>query len=199
MDLSLYHALNDFGYQHRWVGEVFAWLATDGVVLLAVLLIALWFARGRFASRAGRQAVAAAGFSALLGLGANQAISHLYERMRPFVHHAHHLFIARSTDPSFPSDHATGAFAIAMAVMLRHRRAGWVAFVLAVLISIGRVGAGTHYPSDVIGGALIGTLAALVFWLPPLRRAVDRLADAVGDWYERVTGAALRRPRPSQP
>lgn len=199
MDLTVYHALNDYAARHHWFEALSQFFATGGEFVLLVLLALLWLARGRLHSRTGRQAVAAAGFSALLGLAVNQVISHLYERTRPYVHHAHHLFVARSADPSFPSDHATGAFAIAIALMLRHRVAGWIALALALAISIGRVAVGTHYPSDVLGGALIGTAAALVFWTPPLRAAIDRLADWAGDFYERASAAALRRPRPSQP
>jgi undecaprenyl-diphosphatase len=194
MDLDLYHSINDYAYDHHWFEVVFKFFATGGEPLLLAFLVLLWLPVGRWRVPDGRHAVVAAGFSAALGLLANQVISHLYERTRPYVHHAHHLFIARSSDPSFPSDHATGGFAIAMAILLRNRLAGLVALVVAVLMSVGRVAVGTHYPGDVLGGAAIGVAAALILFLPPPRRALDALADFASRLYERIVAAILRQP-----
>jgi hypothetical protein len=41
-----------------------------------------------------------------------------------------------------------------------------------------------HYPSDVLGGALLGTLAALVLWAPGLRARVDGLSDFAGGLWD---------------
>src|SRR5689334_19776271 len=127
MDLSIYHALNDAGWRHDWFEDVSTFLSTKGEALFIVLLAILWFARGRLEVPGGRRAVAAAGFSAALGLGVNQVISHIWERARPYLHHHHHLFIPASHDPSFPSDHATASFALATAIWMRNRVAGAIA------------------------------------------------------------------------
>ena len=103
-----------------------------------------------------------------------------------------HLFIPASMDTSFPSDHATAAFAIAGAIFLRSRRAGWIALTMASLVSVGRVVGGTHYPTDVLAGAAIGTLSALVFCHPRVRGPLHALADRAGAIYE---GVVLRRPQ----
>ena len=61
-------------------------------------------------------------------------------------------------DPSFPSNHALNNFAIAaffFTIWPSKRNVMWL-FVVALLISLGRVYEGLHYPSDVIGGAAIG-------------------------------------------
>ena len=64
---------------------------------------------------------------------------------------------------SFPSGHATTAFTLATALTLMFPR-WWPAFYsYAVAISLARVGAWDHYPSDVLAGALFGTLVTL--WL----------------------------------
>jgi undecaprenyl-diphosphatase len=136
----------------------------------------------------GRHGVIAAGFSALLALGAAQVITHIWERPRPYIAHPGdaHLFIAASHDPSFPSDHATAAFAIAVALLLRHRRAGILALVMAVTVSVARVAVGTHYPGDVLAGALLGSAAALALWHPVVRRPLHDLSDWVGRVYEAI-------------
>jgi undecaprenyl-diphosphatase len=66
-------------------------------------------------------------------------------------------------DPSFPSNHAMNNVAIAtfFSLIFRRRLVTISLFAVAVLISLGRVYQGVHYPSDVLGGAMIG--AALGF------------------------------------
>jgi undecaprenyl-diphosphatase len=194
MDLSVYHSLNDFANDHHWFEVAAKFFATQGAVLFVVLLAVVWLPFGRWTVSGGRRAVVAAGLSAALGLGVNQLISHAYERTRPYVHHYHHLFVAPSHDPSFPSDHATGAFAIAAALFLRNRALGTVALILAVLVGVGRVVVGTHWPSDVLGGAAIGIAAALIVFPPPIRRRLDVLADLASHLYEWVIAALRRQP-----
>jgi len=118
------------------------------------------------------------------------------ERPRPYVTHPHaaHLFIPVSHDFSFPSDHATAAFAIAVALLLRHRRAGILALAMAAVLSLARVAVGTHYPSDVLAGAALGAAAALLLWHPAVRRPLHALADRSGRLYEAVADRLLRRP-----
>lgn len=187
MDYSLYQAINGLAGRSDVFEDAMRFVAIDGQLLFVAILAGLFLARGKWTSRNGRHGVAAAGFSALLALGVAQLLSHLWERPRPYIAHPGdaHLFIDPSPDPSFPSDHATAAFAIAVSIWLRHRRAGWLALALATLLSVSRVAVGTHYPTDVLAGAAIGTLAALVLWLPAVRRPLHRLADEVGAIYER--------------
>ena len=64
---------------------------------------------------------------------------------------------------SFPSGHATTAFTLATALTLMFPRWWPVFYTYAVAIALARVGAWDHYPSDVLAGALFGTLATL--WL----------------------------------
>ena len=137
-------------------------------------------------------------FSAALGLLVAHFLAGAVDRSRPFVsHHAVHLFIAHAKDPGFPSDHATGGFAIAMAVWLYDRTFGALLFALAGLLSFARVYAGTHYPGDVLAGAAIGAAAALVLHLPPLRPIVEWIADRCSELWDRILGGvAVRRPSP---
>ena len=188
MDFRTYDLLNDFTARHEWLQEPMRFFANEGQIVFLVVLAAVFLARGKYRSRNGRHGVLAAGLSATLALLVAQAIGAVWDRQRPYEAHPGdaHLLLPASPDPSFPSDHATAAFAIAVAIGLRHRTAGLVTLVLAVLVSVSRVALGTHYPSDVIGGAAIGALAALVLWIPPVRQPLHRLADWLGGVYERL-------------
>lgn len=81
--------------------------------------------------------------------------------MRPYDAGLTDLMIAPSTDYSFPSDHATAAFAIAVTFLLHGMRRRGLAFLAAaVLVATSRVYVGTHFVSDVLGGAATGIVAA---------------------------------------
>jgi undecaprenyl-diphosphatase len=196
VDLTLYKALNGFANRHDDFEDVLRLFAVYAQYFFVALLGALFLARGKWRSLNARHGVIAAGFAALLALGAADLISHIWARPRPYVTHPAdaHLFIPASGDPSFPSDHATAAFAIAVSILLRHRRAGILALTMAVILSVGRVVVGTHYPSDVLAGAALGTLAALFFWWPPVRRPLGDLADWASRLYERLAARILPTP-----
>jgi undecaprenyl-diphosphatase len=142
-----------------------------------------------------RRATVAAVLSAGFALAIGKVISELVDRARPFVADPHgvHLFSTHAADPGFPSDHATAAFAIAVAILLRKRAWGVAALVAAAIVSVGRVALGFHYPSDVLAGAALGAAAAMALWAPVLRSRVDALADFLGSTVDRVFSRVARR------
>jgi undecaprenyl-diphosphatase len=200
MDFTLYKALNGFAAHHDALEDVLRFFAQDAQFFFVALLAVLFLATGKWRSVNARHGVVAAGFSALLALGIAHLITEFWDRARPYEAHpaAAHLFISPASDPSFPSDHATAAFAIAVAIWLRSRKAGWLALAMATIVAVSRVAVGVHYPGDVIGGAVIGTASALILWLPPVRQPLHWLAEWAGSIYERILDRLLRR-RPAIP
>ena len=132
-----------------------------GVPLLIVLVAAQWWSKtGRLHVR---HACVAAGLSFLLGLGVNQIIIAFVHRMRPYDAGVTHLIVQKSADWSFPSDHATASISIAIAFTLQGLPRRAVLFgILALLVCWSRIFVGTHYLSDVLGGALTALAAAVI-------------------------------------
>jgi undecaprenyl-diphosphatase len=64
---------------------------------------------------------------------------------------------------SFPSNHALNNFAAAFFFYKLFPKLKWVLFITAGLVAISRVYLGLHYPSDIIGGALIGIVFGYIF------------------------------------
>jgi undecaprenyl-diphosphatase len=187
MEWSILHTLNDFLYRHDSVEDpLLFYINISEALFVATLLLVFLFANGE-RLRSWRRAAVAAAFSAGLALLVGKAISELVDRARPFVVDPHgvHLFSGHAADAGFPSDHATGAFAVAMATYLRKRSWGVAALLAAAVLSVGRVAIGVHFPSDVLAGAVLGCLAASVLWIGPPRRRIDALSDRLGGGVER--------------
>jgi len=194
VDWSIVHSLNAFLAGHDWIEDpLLAYVQAAEVLFLGMLAVVCVFARPRRWVGVRRAAVAG-GLSAGLGLLVGKLITEFVHRPRPFVAHrgALHLFASHAADASFPSDHATASVAIAVAILLRGKRSwGAVAMVFALILAFGRVALGLHYPTDVLGGAAIGALAAVVLWTPPLRGLIDALSDRFGGAWDRALDAAL--------
>jgi undecaprenyl-diphosphatase len=73
-----------------------------------------------------------------------------------------HMLVDCGPGKSFPSSHAVNNFAIGTIFAAYYPRVRWAFFGWASLVALSRVGVGVHYPSDVVGGAIIGFLIALL-------------------------------------
>ncbi|MBS1894343.1 MAG: phosphatase PAP2 family protein [Actinobacteria bacterium] len=190
IEWSVLHTLNDFLYRHDGVEDpLLAYINVSEALFVVTLVLVFLLANGE-ARRAWRRAALAAVLSAGVALAIAKVLSEIVDRARPFVVEPHgvHLFTAHAADPGFPSDHATGAFAVAMAIYLRNRAWGALALVAAAVLAVGRVAIGVHFPSDVLAGAVLGCAVALALFARPLRSRIDGLADLLGGWIESVTG-----------
>jgi membrane-associated phospholipid phosphatase len=95
-----------------------------------------------------------------IAIGLNYAVKLLVRRPRPVLEGLPPLGGAPSS-LSFPSAHATSSFAVATA-MTRVDSLGALAFGLAILLALSRPYLGMHYPSDVLGGIVLGVLVGLL-------------------------------------
>lgn len=72
---------------------------------------------------------------------------------------------------SFPSGHATTAFALAAVLALWYPRGTVAWLALAAVVGWSRIALGSHFPSDVLAGAVLGTAVTLACfrWVPGLK------------------------------
>lgn len=182
MDYNAFKAINGLSGSSI-LDSVMVFLANDLPAILVVLVAAVFLVPRKTLRHERRSGSVLATVAAGLGLLLAQPLAHAVDRARPFVAHPghSHILISRSPDPSFPSDHATGAFALAMGIWLYDRTIGTVLLALAALLALARVYVGTHYPGDVIAGAVLGAGVALGLYVLPLtRRAIERTAHLAG-------------------
>jgi undecaprenyl-diphosphatase len=146
--MTLLSHINDYGL---------VWLAL--LVMLAVL-----------GGRTGRWAALAGLIALVVGLASSEMLKNLVMQPRPFLSLSDvRLLVSPPDSYSFPSVNVTYAFAVSSGASLATRRLlGWVPFwgwgslTLAVATFYSRIYVGVHYPSDVLGGAILGVA---VGWL----------------------------------
>ncbi len=99
-------------------------------------------------------------FGVLIG---NVTLKPLIARPRPcWVDESVRLLIANPTDYSFPSGHTLSSVIGATILTKADRRFGFAAIPLAVLIAFSRLYLYVHYPTDIIGAAVLGVAIGLV-------------------------------------
>jgi len=196
LDWSIFHAVNEFARDEKWLAHATLVFENFGVVLYGLAVLLLWLATAPGEERRWKLAALAGAATGGLSLFVNQVIGTLiWHRPRPYEAHPGVYHLSNSHDPSFPSDHASAAFGIAFGIYLVDRRIGRLFLAIATLIAAGRLLVGAHYPSDVLGSMAISLVAALVVVElgGSLLRRVVRLLERISDPLVGPLHARLRR------
>ncbi|WP_234405593.1 undecaprenyl-diphosphatase [Paenibacillus sp. IHBB 10380] len=182
-DDLVFQFINHMAVTFSTLNPFMRFLSEKAEYLFYLGIIVYWFTR----IHKNRQMVITTLFSACVGFGLGSILSHFFYRDRPFVHDTVNQLIEHSANASFPSDHSIGAFVIATGIGLFHKKDGVIWLVLAGLISFSRIWNGVHYPSDVITGAFIGVISALMIYQMVHRWSVAYKCLNVGiDLYEKI-------------
>jgi len=196
LDRSLLLAINGFA-DHSYLFDKSVVLLLDMDFLKGgfffVFLWWLWFSDSEdpLQQRIGVIRIAMGVFMALVVARAMQVL--LPGRVRP-IHEATLPLVIPYTGSrdtiehwsSFPSDHAVVFFALGTAIWLRYRWLGFFAFAwVTIFACLPRVYAGLHYPSDILGGAIIGIIMMCLADRAPLPRMARAPIDWVLSWERR--------------
>lgn len=168
-DIALLQAVN--GFAGRWpmldlIMTKVVGLYSIKTLPLVLCIVWLWFLSDTEEEQARRRNSLA---SAMIGMFLALVVSRLLQDVMPHLPRPMHtpglqlvMPIGASLDElkgwsSFPSDHAAMSLAIAYGIARESRRLGILAFAWAIfVICLPRVFSGFHYPSDLIGGGLVG-------------------------------------------
>lgn len=137
----------------------FSTLGNAGLLFIAAALVLLVFRRTR------RLGVHTAAGLIVDVLAVNVTIKPLVSRARPWIVMEGFETLTRSSDPnSFPSGHTCCAFAFAAAIWVAtpNKKIRAAAVLVAALMGLSRLYVGVHFPTDVLAGAVIGTLCGLI-------------------------------------
>lgn len=190
LNLALFGALNMTGAGSGAVAALEA-LAVVPVWLLPVVVGGTWLLGGRVDRETAVRAVVSAGLSMALAHAASVLVDH----PRPFVLDLAPNVLGHAADSSFPSDHATLFFALAMTFASRPVSGlpGLASCLACMGLGVGfaRIALGVHFPLDVVGSVGIGGMAALVSDVVLRRPAA--LVFACGERLRRLVGPLASR------
>ncbi|MCE1165129.1 MAG: phosphatase PAP2 family protein [Bacteroidetes bacterium] len=170
IDVTLFRAVNNA--RNGFSNTVVPW--SDKSVLPVSVALPLGFAG---LSRANKNyydenSAVLLGVSEITSVAFTAGIKYLIKRERPYAE-LRNVYSDKNNSPtdrySFPSGHTAMAFSIATSLTLRYPDKPAViagSFLYAALVGYGRIYLGVHYPSDILGGMLVGAgSAALVYSL----------------------------------
>ncbi len=143
---------------HPWLDQIMVFvtsLANHGELWIALGLLFLCFARTR---RLGMNVL----ISIVLGyVTGNLILKNLFARSRPcWVRPDVSLLVAAPKDYSFPSGHTLVSFEGAVSIFRYKRSWGIAAIALAAVIAFSRLYLFVHFPTDILGGLVLGTVNA---------------------------------------
>lgn len=159
IDQQLFLMLN--ASNDEWgIMAAIAFVAAKIVIYLIPLhLVVIWTLGDRSVRRQALILLAAL----MIGLFISYLIGKLMPTQRPYLIPIGHALVEHRSSPSFPSNHGLIMFTYAIAMaMLAHWRHALVIGAAGLTVAWARIYVGVHFPLDMVGAALVGTMAA---WL----------------------------------
>jgi undecaprenyl-diphosphatase len=180
-DPRLFPLINELARDTPWLHPVIIVYAEYAVVVFAALLLAGWWIARRQADLTVLAAAVWAPLGALAAVAINQPLVAAFQGPRPYAVLPDILvLVQRGSDPSFPSDYAVLAGAVASGLCLVSGRLGVVAAVAAAVMAFAGVYIGALYTHDALAGLVVGNAVSVIgFWAtrPVLVRLLRRAED----------------------
>ncbi|MBQ4869400.1 undecaprenyl-diphosphatase [Priestia megaterium] len=177
MNYELFKIIHGMAGHNKLLDGFMIFCTNSAIYIFGIALLLMWI----FGNEYYKKSAFYAGVTGLVALCINFLITLVYYEPRPFVTHHVHLLISHAADASFPSDHTTGAFAIAMLIWLRNRKIGGIMILFALLTGFSRIWVGHHYPFDVLGSVIVATVIAIL--IKKITKLVDPLANLIISIY----------------
>ncbi|WP_448192897.1 phosphatase PAP2 family protein [Azospirillum sp. sgz301742] len=158
-NVDLFLAINGPAVPASWVLHL-AMACAEGLVYVGALLAAglwMWGAPHR------RGGLVAVGGGLLLAFAISTAIGQFWYHLRPFVAGIGHALMPHNAETSFPSDHGTFLFTLALGLIATGAARRWGAVVLALGVATAwaRVYLGVHWPLDMAGSFILASVCAM--------------------------------------
>lgn len=145
--------------------EFISILGYAGIPLIIFAFMLTLFKKSR---RVGLAMLIALAFGALV---TNVFVKVYVARPRPYLNEFYRelwLLVGQNTehDFCFPSGHTTAAFAFSVSgfICMKNKRKGFWILFFGPLMAVSRIYLVVHYPSDILGGIVIGSVAAVIGW-----------------------------------
>ncbi|CNE84445.1 undecaprenyl-diphosphate phosphatase [Yersinia mollaretii] len=162
MNYFFFSMINATPASSPWMISFATFIARDLIMIVPVLLVALWLWGPKSTMELQRTVVSKAAIALAFSMLSAACIGMLFPHDRPFVVGFGYNFLSHAPDSSFPSDHGTAIFTVALAFVFWHKI--WSAITMmgvAIAIAWSRVYLGVHWPLDMVGAFILGIIGCL--------------------------------------
>lgn len=157
MDFLIFQKLNSFAGKYICLDSLAVFCAEYlGYILIAVLFLLLL----KNSKKYWPIAIKGLGTALFARFVITELIRFLWQRPRPFIENQVNLLLSHEPTASFPSGHAAFFFALSAVIYFYNKKTGILFFIASFLISLSRVFCGIHWPSDILGGVIVGIFSA---------------------------------------
>jgi undecaprenyl-diphosphatase len=157
-DFRIFSYLNNLAGHSNLTDFVIVFFASYMAYILPIVFLILVL-RSAYSNYEKISVISTVFLFSFLSLSIAESIHIFYHRPRPFlVHNVHELF--NSNYYSFPSGHAAFFFAFSFLIYMYNKKWGKWFIIASILLTLSRIAAGVHYPTDIIGGLAIAYLVS---------------------------------------
>ena len=158
MELQILHAIQEM--HTEWLDPIMIALSAIGNVGIVWIILSIILAIIPKTRRCGLTMICSMALSFVVG---NVMLKNIIARARPCsVDTSVSLLIPFPSEYSFPSGHTLNGFTAAVTLFLFYKKPGIIAIIIAGLIAFSRMYLFVHYPTDILGGIVIGIIDACV-------------------------------------
>ncbi|MCY9003052.1 undecaprenyl-diphosphatase [Peribacillus frigoritolerans] len=171
MNSNLFRMINNLGTQYTDLNPFFVFIAEYMIFFLVLAVLMFLFSR----NNKNRIMV----FCAFIALVISEILAKIagqfHSNYQPFAELPNvNKLVEKAVNNSFPSDHTIIFFSFCITFWLFKRGWGFLWGILAVLVGISRIWVGVHYPADVLVGAIISIVSAMIVYKIVLKLSLTK-------------------------
>jgi undecaprenyl-diphosphatase len=162
INFALYHLINQYAGLNPIIDNLAIITAKYMPIIIILGLVYLWLKNGNKS----RDIVLFGVYAAIFGLVINYIIGLVYFHPRPFMINLGTLLFQYPAETSFPSDHATLMFSLALMLIYfkETRVAGFIFLILGFIGGFARIFSGVHFPLDILGSLLVSIISTIIIF-----------------------------------
>lgn len=162
LNSTLFLWINATPTSPHWLLQLASFFARDMIAIVPALIVALWLWAPRAKIHTQRILVMKTTVALIYAMAISWCLGQLFPHPRPFVVGLGYQFLPHAPDNSYPSNHGTAIFTVALAfICWHHYWSGLLLLFIGGAIAWARICLGIHWPLDMLGSLLVGGLGCL--------------------------------------
>jgi len=188
LNFALFHFINQYAGLNPFIDSL-AIITAKYMPVIIILSIAYIWIKNRDRTR---DIILYGIYAVIIGLVINYIIGLVYFHPRPFMIPLGTLLFQYPAETSFPSDHATLMFSLAiMLIYFKETRiAGLIFLILGFIGGLARIFSGIHFPLDIFGSLLVSIISTILIF--QFKDRFNLLNKEIKEIYGKIAGTGRK-------